>query len=110
VTIITDGYENASHEFSQTAIKSLIDSYKEQGWQFTYIGADHDVEQVAYSLHINHSLQFDKSEEGTQRMFAHDRRSRSRWMDRMKSILASPDMSVEEKDQAIREANESKYF
>ena len=40
VTIITDGYENASREYTQTAIRALIESYKEQGWQFTYIGAD----------------------------------------------------------------------
>jgi Mg-chelatase subunit ChlD len=49
VTVITDGYENASHEFTQSAIRALIESYKEQGWQFTYIGADHDVESVSFS-------------------------------------------------------------
>ena len=94
VTIITDGYENASREFSLTALKSLIDSYKEQGWQFTYIGADHDVEQVAFSLHIDHSLQFDKSEEGTQIMFAKERRSRLRWMDRVEDVMAQPCVST----------------
>ena len=82
VTIITDGYENASHEYSHAAIRSLIESYKEQGWQFTYIGADHDVEQVSFSLSIEHHLQFDKSAEGTQAMFLKERKSRGRWLDK----------------------------
>ena len=110
VTIITDGYENASREFSLTALKSLIDSYKEQGWQFTYIGADHDVEQVAFSLHIDHSLQFDKSEEGTQIMFAKERRSRLRWIDRMEDVMAQPCVSTEERRKNIRQANKKDFF
>ena len=79
VTIITDGYENASHEYSHAAIRALIESYKEQGWQFTYIGADHDVESVSYSLSIDHHLEFDKTAAGTHAMFAKVRKSRDRW-------------------------------
>ena len=110
VTIITDGNENASHEFSQKAIKSLIDSYKEQGWQFTYIGADHDVEQVAYSLHIDHHLQFEKSEAGTQAMFAKQRRSQNRWMEKMYNIMSAPCESREERLRQIKETNDNDYF
>ena len=50
VTIITDGYENASKEYTHTAIRSLIEAYKSEGWLFAYIGADHDVEAVSFSL------------------------------------------------------------
>ena len=110
VTVITDGYENASREFSLTALKSLIDSYKDQGWQFTYIGADHEVEQVAFSLHIDHCLQFDKSEEGTQTMFAKERRSRLRWMERMEDVMAQPCVSNEERRKNIRQVNKKNYF
>ncbi len=110
VTVITDGYENASHEFSLTALKSLIDSYKEQGWQFTYIGADHDVEQVAYSLHIDHHLQFDKTAEGTQAMFAKERSSRHKWMDKMSRVMTNPCLSVEERKERIIETNEEDFF
>lgn len=110
VTVITDGYENASHEFSLTALKSLIDSYKEQGWQFTYIGADHDVAQVAYSLHIDHHLKFDKTEAGTQAMFEQERRSRNRWMEKMSSVMANPCLSVEERRERIIETNEEDFF
>lgn len=110
VTIITDGYENASHEYSLKAIKSLIESYKEQGWQFTYIGADHDVEHVAFSLSIEHHLMFDKTEEGTREMFEKDRVSRQAWMDDMSAIMAQPCCSREERLQNINEANKRKFF
>ncbi len=110
VTVITDGYENASHEFSLTALKSLIDSYKDQGWQFTYIGADHDVEQVAYSLHIDHHLQFDKTEAGTKAMFAKERSSRHKWMKKMSCLMAEPCLSTEERKKRIIETNEEQYF
>ena len=110
VTIITDGYENASHEFTLTAIRSLIESYKEQGWQFTYIGADHDVEQVAFSLHIDHHLQFDKSEAGTKAMFAKERRSRGKWMSKMASFMSDPCISHAERSKRIKETNKEDFF
>ena len=109
VTIITDGYENASHEFTQSAIRALIESYKEQGWQFTYIGADHDVQQVSFSLSIDHCMLFDKSEAGTQAMFAKERRSRSNWLQKMHCRLSSI-MSEDERDECIREINSEKFF
>ena len=111
VTIITDGYENASHEYSLAAIRSLIESYKEQGWQFTYIGADHDVESVAFSLSIQHTLKFDKTAAGTQAMFAKERRSRDRWLDKTERLkkeygsVASPKASEE-----LRNMNAEAYF
>jgi uncharacterized protein YegL len=109
VTIITDGYENASHEFSLAAITSLIESYKEQGWQFTYIGADHDVEAVSFSLHIDHHLKFDKTAQGTKAMFAKNRKSRERWMDKMACCMSAP-VSAEERAQRIKNANKEEFF
>lgn len=110
VTIITDGYENASHEFTLTAIRSLIESYKEQGWQFTYIGADHDVEQVAFSLNIQHTLKFDKTAEGTHAMFDQERKSRNRWVDKMADIMAEPGLSKKERAKRVNDANNEPFF
>ena len=109
VTVITDGYENASHEFTLAAISALIESYKEQGWQFTYIGADHDVEAVSFSLHIDHHLKFDKSAAGTRAMFAKERKSRARWMERMDACMSAP-VSAEERARRIKNANQEGYF
>ena len=111
VTIITDGYENASREYSHAAIRALIESYKEQGWQFTYIGADHDVEHVSFSLSIEHHLQFDKTVEGTQAMFAKERKSRHRWLDKTERLkkeygtMASPGAMRD-----LKEMNDEAYF
>ena len=110
VTIITDGYENASHEFTRTAIRSLIESYKEQGWQFTYIGADHDVEQVAFSLSIQHTLKFDKTPEGTHAMFAKERKGRRKWMEKQAYIMTDPCLSSEERLEQVKKANQEEYF
>ncbi|MBR4829554.1 MAG: VWA domain-containing protein [Muribaculaceae bacterium] len=109
VTIITDGYENASHEFTHSAIRALIESYKEQGWQFTYIGADHDVEHVSFSLSIDHHLQFDKTAAGTKAMFAKERKSRDRWLAKMYSCMEAP-ISAEERAHRIKNVNKEDYF
>lgn len=111
VTIITDGYENASREYSHAAIRALIESYKEQGWQFTYIGADHDVEQVSFSLSIEHHLQFDKTAEGTQAMFAKERRSRGRWLGKAQALKAKyGSMAHSSAKNYLKEMNDEAYF
>lgn len=79
VTIITDGYENASREYSGKAIFQLIENLKAKGWIFTYIGANQDVEKVASSMGIQHSLLFDADEEGAGEMFRKERESRKQY-------------------------------
>lgn len=76
VTIITDGLENASHEYTGPAIKALVEALKGEGWVFTYIGANHDVEAFSKSLSINNSLSFDANENSTKEMFVKEMRSR----------------------------------
>ena len=113
VTVITDGYENASHEFTHAAIRALIESYKEQGWQFTYIGADHDVESVSYSLSIDHHLQFDKTDAGTKAMFAKARKAHSCWMSKMSTLsrlMDEDDLPEPQRIERIKEANSEDYF
>ena len=52
VTVVTDGYENASREYSGKAIKALVDELKDKGWVFAYIVANQDVEAVAATISI----------------------------------------------------------
>ena len=77
VTIITDGYENASREYSGKAIFQLIEGLKVKGWIFTYIGANQDVEKVASSMGIRNSLCFEATPEGTKEMFKMESESRN---------------------------------
>lgn len=87
VTVITDGYENASIHWSGPQIKSLVEELRQEGWTFTYIGANQDVEAVAGSMGIRNSMAFEETEEGAKRMIACDRSSRSRFYDKIKLHL-----------------------
>ena len=84
VTVITDGYENASRTWRGSQIKSLVEELRQMGWTFTYIGANQDVEAVAGSMGIRNSMAFEETEEGAKRMYARDSRSRSRFYDKIK--------------------------
>lgn len=70
VTIITDGYENASEEYIRRDIKVLIDELKAKGWVFAYIGANHDVKQAASTISISNILSFEATDEGMEDMIA----------------------------------------
>ena len=80
VTIITDGEENCSEEYSLQMIKNLIEKLKKQNWTFTFIGTDNlDVESIACGMGIDNHLQFTEDEEGTREMFAREQQSRRRF-------------------------------
>lgn len=67
-TIITDGYENASEEYSGKAVKALVSHLREKGWTFAYIGANQDAVEVARDLNIDNALNFDATAEGVCKM------------------------------------------
>lgn len=76
VTVITDGYENASREFSGKMIQEIVQRLDKKGWVFTYIGANQDAIMEASKLGIRNSLNFDASEEGTRKMWDKEKKSR----------------------------------
>ncbi|HQX04555.1 MAG TPA: vWA domain-containing protein [Flavobacterium sp.] len=76
VTVLTDGEENASKEYSGLAIKNKIDELSEGNWTFTYIGTDHDVEKMASTLSIKNTMKYDKNEEGINSMFEEEFKGR----------------------------------
>lgn len=69
VTIITDGYENASREYTWKQVASLITELKEKGWTFNFIGANIDVEEVSKRMNIDNKMAFQASQAGTKAMF-----------------------------------------
>ena len=83
VTVVTDGYENASKEYSGKAIKALVDELKTKGWVFAYIGANQDVEAVASSLSITNTLSFETTCEGVALMGCNMMRSAVRLYERI---------------------------
>ncbi len=102
VTVITDGYENASKEYSHKAIKSLIEAYKSEGWLFAYIGADHDVEAVAFNLAIDNHMAFEKTEEDTARMFDEFQSCRINYINDMAFMMCSEEIDADEKREVLR--------
>ena len=91
VTVVTDGYENASKEYSGKAIKALVDELKAKGWVFAYIGANQDVEAVAASISITNTMNFEATCVGTTAMSEKLGRSRSRWFDKIAHGLSLPE-------------------
>ena len=67
-TVITDGYENSSREYSGRTIKELVSRLREKGWILAYIGANQDAVEVARDLHIDNALDYCASPLGVKRM------------------------------------------
>ena len=76
VTIITDGYENASSEYSLQAIRALVERLDEKGWLFSYIGANQNSAEVGKSMGISDTLDFQADEHSMAQMWKNERASR----------------------------------
>ena len=66
--IITDGYENASVEYSHAALKKLIEQKKKKDdWEFLFIGANIDAVKAAKNIGIagNRAANYCSDERGT---------------------------------------------
>lgn len=96
VTIITDGYENASRTWNGKQVKSLVEELRQMGWTFTYIGADQDVERVAEEIGVQNSLRFSANAAETQAMFSFERSSRRKYYHKMKCMVDKPCESMVE--------------
>ena len=90
VTVITDGYENASRTWNGHQIKSLVEELRQMGWTFTYIGADQDVEKVAGEIGVQNTLRFSANAEETDAMFEKERCCRRKYYSKMSCEIASP--------------------
>lgn len=67
--IETDGRENASKEYNQASIKTLIDKKTKDGWDFNFVGADLNATQVqsmgaAMGIAASKTISFEKSAQG----------------------------------------------
>ena len=77
VTVITDGLENASREYSGQAIKALVERMKdEEGWNFAYIGTNQDVEATSASLSIDNHMAFEDDDEGMRGAWEKERKAK----------------------------------
>ena len=86
VTILTDGEENASREFTKAAIKAIIEDLKSKQWTFTYIGTDHDVDKFAEGIGVVNTMSFQKDEAGMQEMFSQETNARMRYVSKLSKM------------------------
>ena len=90
VTILTDGEENSSREFTGEAIKALVERLKAAGWVFTYIGTDHDVERFAHRMSIGSSMSYLKTDRDIDDMLVREKKARMKFYERSSSKVFNP--------------------
>ncbi len=83
VTIITDGYENASREWDASGVKKLIEACKREGWMFSFIGAGEEVLKTAEHIAITNTMLWKQTSEGTKDIFDNENKARDRFFDSM---------------------------
>lgn len=68
--IMTDGLENASQEWTDTAVKNLIEEEKQHGSEFVYLGANQDAIEVGTKMGVpmGSSLTFAADKDGLDNM------------------------------------------
>lgn len=109
VTVITDGLENSSHEYSGRDIKALVERLQnEEGWNFAYIGTNQDVEAAAASISIKQTMYFEDTSEGMNDAWEKERKAKNRYFSRMDAMRFSvAGMTAEEKKMAYAKMNHS---
>lgn len=70
--VVTDGAENASHEFTRSMVMDMIVAKRKAGWQFVFLSADLEAfeEAGAMGVAVASRLHFMKSGHRTQDAFA----------------------------------------
>ena len=110
VTIITDGEENDSKEWTGPAVKALIDHCKDEGWMFSFIGAGEDVIRIATKISITNTVLWEQTAQGTADVFANENKAQTRYYDRMADACASgPGMSLADRKKLKKELSENYY-
>lgn len=63
ISIMTDGYENASRKYTYPLIKQLIQAREKKGWKILFQGANINVREEANNLGIDedNAIEFDRS-------------------------------------------------
>lgn len=68
VCIVTDGYENASHEYNNTSVKNLINDKEKDDWAFLYLAANQNSFDVGTRMGFSggNTLNFNASSSGSE--------------------------------------------
>lgn len=56
--ITTDGYENASREYTAEAVRKMIEAQKKRGWEFIFMGANIDAVSTGRQFGIDRNRNY----------------------------------------------------
>ena len=79
VTILTDGAENASKEYTRQTISNIIKQLEEQNWVFTYMGTNQDVLAESMKISVSNYMSFNYNPAGMKAAMNKEQSSRSRF-------------------------------
>ena len=101
--IITDGEENASHEFTRESVKQLIAAKEKEGWGFVFLGANIDAKAVGGAMGVaaNQSYNYVASAAGVKSLYSNVVKSTSLRSAHVRSVgaTAAASMSFMSKEQ-----------
>lgn len=83
VTVVTDGEENDSNEYSLDAIRAMTERLREKGWTFIYMGANQDADEVAAQLNIYNKLTFEATVTGAMDMYRRCNKGQNYFFDKL---------------------------
>ena len=86
VTVLTDGLENASREWTGSALRKLIEQLKEEGWSFSYMGSAHNVKEVTDLLSIDNVVEFSHDQLGASNTWGRESSSRKAYYEKMNAM------------------------
>lgn len=106
VTLITDGMENASVQYTAEQVAKMVSAMTEKGWNFNVIGANIDVNALAKNLKVQNAMSFHASQSGTKVMFDEFAQCYNSWNEESRKECG---MKVEERIE-LRKSRASSFF
>ncbi len=93
IVIVTDGYENASTDYSAADIHELISKRRGQGWAFVFMGANQDsyAESARLGVDQRNVQNYEASDEGVGEAFASVSRAYSERRTMHSAVGLTPD-------------------
>ena len=98
VTIITDGMENSSREYTGAAVCEIVKRLRAKGWTFVYIGANQDAVEVAKRMNIDNAMNFQATHEDTRRMWNDYKDSTSAYYEKVRMSKMRGERVFEDKE------------
>jgi len=99
VTIITDGWENASVKYDGADVYKIIGRLREKGWDFNFMGADEHFMETAKKMNISHASRWETTHEGAGAMFAQECQERAEKSHIMCDMSINADFALMSKEE-----------